>query len=49
MTKLHQLHDQCGQSPWLDSLTRGDVTGGHPVWRRSEIDVFPGRHDRREK
>jgi len=40
-----QLHDQCGQSPWLDNLTRGDLTGGHPVWRRSEIDVFPGRHD----
>ena len=28
MTKLHQLHDRYGQSPWLDNLTRGDVTGG---------------------
>jgi transaldolase len=28
MTKLHQLHDRHGQSPWLDNLTRGDVTGG---------------------
>jgi transaldolase len=28
MTKLHQLHDVHGQSPWLDNLTRGDVTGG---------------------
>lgn len=28
MSKLHQLHDRYGQSPWLDSLTRGDVTGG---------------------
>jgi transaldolase len=28
MTKLHQLHDRHGQSPWLDNLTRGDVTSG---------------------
>ena len=28
MTKLHQLHDRHGQSPWLDNLTRGDLTGG---------------------
>jgi transaldolase len=28
MTKLHQLYDRYGQSPWLDDLTRGDVTGG---------------------
>jgi transaldolase len=28
MTKLHQLHDRYGQSPWLDNLTRGDLTGG---------------------
>ncbi|HZA82474.1 MAG TPA: transaldolase [Actinomycetes bacterium] len=28
MTRLHQLHDLHGQSPWLDNLTRGDVTGG---------------------
>ncbi|SRR6266508_2254229 len=28
MTKLHQLRDRFGQSPWLDNLTRGDVTGG---------------------
>jgi transaldolase len=28
MTRLHQLHDRYGQSPWLDNLTRGDVTGG---------------------
>jgi transaldolase len=28
MTKLHQLYDQYGQSPWLDNLTRGDLTGG---------------------
>ena len=27
MTRLHQLHDRYGQSPWLDNLTRGDVTG----------------------
>jgi transaldolase len=28
MTRLRQLHDRYGQSPWLDNLTRGDVTGG---------------------
>jgi transaldolase len=28
MTKLHQLHDRYGQSPWLDNLTRGDVISG---------------------
>jgi hypothetical protein len=49
MTKLHQLHDRYGQSPWLDNLTRGDLTGDHPVRHRSETDVFPDRYDRREK
>jgi hypothetical protein len=49
MTKLHQLHDRYGQSPWLDNATRGDVTGDHPVWHRSETDVFPGQHDEREE
>ena len=28
MSRLHQLHDRHGQSPWLDNLTRGDLTGG---------------------
>jgi transaldolase len=28
MTKLRELYDRYGQSPWLDNLTRGDVTGG---------------------
>jgi hypothetical protein len=28
MTRLHQLHDRYGQSPWLDNLTRGDLTSG---------------------
>ena len=28
MTRLQQLQDLHGQSPWLDNLTRGDVTGG---------------------
>jgi transaldolase len=27
-SKLHRLHDRYGQSPWLDNLTRGDLTGG---------------------
>jgi hypothetical protein len=49
MSKLHQLHDRYGQSPWLDNLTRGDITSGHPVYHRAETDVLPGRHDRREK
>jgi hypothetical protein len=49
MTKPHQLHDRYGQSPWLDNLGRGDLTGDHPVWHRSETDRFPGQHDRREK
>ena len=45
MTKLHQLHNRHGQSPWLDNHTRRDLTGGHPMWRQSETDVFPGQHD----
>jgi hypothetical protein len=49
MTNLHQLHDRYGQSPWLDNRTRGGVTSDHPVWHKSETDVFPGQHDRREK
>jgi transaldolase len=28
MTRLHQLHHRFGQSPWLDNLTRGDLTSG---------------------
>jgi transaldolase len=28
-TKLHQLYDQGGQSPWIDNLMRGWLTGGH--------------------
>jgi transaldolase len=28
MTRLRQLHDRYGQSPWLDNLTRGDLAGG---------------------
>jgi hypothetical protein len=27
MSKLHQLHDRYGQSPWLDNRSRTDVTG----------------------
>jgi hypothetical protein len=44
MTKLHQLHDRYGQSPWL-TTTRGDATGDHLVWYRSGTDVFFGQHD----
>ena len=28
MTKLHQLHTEQGQSPWLDNLTRVYVRDG---------------------
>ncbi len=28
MTRLHELHDEQGQSPWLDNLKRGWVTSG---------------------
>jgi transaldolase len=28
VTRLHLLHDEQGQSPWLDDLTRGYLTGG---------------------
>jgi hypothetical protein len=45
MTNLQRLHDRCGQSSWLDNRSRGDVTGDHPVWHKSETDVFPGHHD----
>jgi hypothetical protein len=41
MTKLHQLHDRYGQSPGWTTPNRGD----HPVWHKSETDVFPGQHD----
>jgi len=28
MTRLHELHDSYDQSPWLDNLRRGWITGG---------------------
>ncbi|MHB8506437.1 MAG: transaldolase [Acidimicrobiales bacterium] len=28
MTRLHQLHDEQGQSPWIDNLTRPGILGG---------------------
>ena len=28
MTKLHRLHTEYGQSPWLDNLTRGYLRDG---------------------
>lgn len=28
MSKLHDLHDEQGQSPWLDNMRRGWITGG---------------------
>jgi hypothetical protein len=49
MSKLHQLHDRYGQSPWLDNRTRSDLTGDHPLWHRIPNRWVPGRHDRREK
>jgi transaldolase len=29
LTKLHRLHDEQGQSPWLDNLTRDHLRNGH--------------------
>jgi transaldolase len=29
MTKLHRLHDEQGQSPWLDNLSRDHLRTGH--------------------
>ena len=49
MTKLHQLHDRYGQSPWLDNLSRSDLTGDHPGVAPVRNRYVPGRHDRREK
>lgn len=34
MTKLHQLHADHGQSPWLANLTRGHLRGGEVRWSR---------------
>ena len=48
MIKLHQLTTGTA-SPWLGDLTPSDLTTDCPVRHRSETDVFPGRHDRREK
>ena len=28
MTRLQQLYDELGQSPWLDNLKRGYITSG---------------------
>ena len=28
MSKLHDLYDDQGQSPWLDNMRRGWITGG---------------------
>lgn len=28
MTRLHDLHDQAGQSPWIDNLSRPAIQGG---------------------
>ena len=28
MTKLHDLFEQCGQSPWLDNLSRKAIADG---------------------
>jgi transaldolase len=34
MNRLQRLHDECGQSPWLDNLKRGYLTGGQLVHLR---------------
>jgi transaldolase len=32
MTKLQRLHTECGQSPWLDNITRHLRDGTSPAW-----------------
>jgi hypothetical protein len=44
MTNLRQLHDRYGQSSWLTTAPAVTSPATAPVWRRSETDVFPGRH-----
>ena len=36
-TRLHQLYDEQGQSPWLDNLKRGWVTSGE-----LDVEINPG-------
>jgi hypothetical protein len=49
MSKLRQLHDRYGQSSWLTTAPAAASPATTPVWHRSETNVFPGHHDRREK
>ena len=37
-TRLHELYRRCGQSPWLDNIRRGWITGGDlEAWVRSGV------------
>ena len=37
-TRLHELHRRCGQSPWLDNIRRGWITGGDlEAWVRRGV------------
>jgi hypothetical protein len=49
MSKLRQLHDRYGQSPWLDNRTRAASLATTRCGTGSQTDMFPGQHDRREK
>jgi hypothetical protein len=45
MTKLHQLHDRYGQSPWLTTAPAVTPPATTRCGTGSETDVFPGPHD----
>ena len=37
-TRLHELYGRCGQSPWLDNIRRGWITGGDlEAWVRQGV------------
>ena len=37
-TRLHELYGRCGQSPWLDNIRRGWITGGDlEAWVRRGV------------
>lgn len=49
MTMLHQPHDRYGQSPWLTTAPAATSPATTRCGTGSQTDVFPGRHDQREK
>jgi hypothetical protein len=49
MSKLHQLHDRYGQSPWLTTAPAVTPPATTRCGTGSQTNVFSGHHDRREK